>query len=97
MKNIINLFSVFEAKEQVVPSSQDQEKCFIYMVDQMVTIVINQSNKQTADHLTSVLEKLAEKYRFSFSNILVEAEKNNQPKRLDFLKKVWFGTIRSDL
>lgn len=94
LKNLANLFLPFEVVEQQVPTKRDQEKCFLYFAGELVTIVINQKNQQTAEHLTQVLRQLSVKYRFSFSHLLVEAEKNNQPKRLSLLKQVWFDSLK---
>ena len=94
MKNIANLFQPFEVVEQQVSLKRDQEKCFLYFADELVTIVLNQKNQQTVDHLTQVLGQLSVKFRFSFSHLLVEAEKKNQPKRLAFLKQVWFDSLK---
>jgi len=94
LKNFANLFQPFEAVEQQVPQKRDQEKCFLYFADELVTIVLNQKNQQTVDQLTQLLGQLSVKFRFTFSSLLVEAEKNNQPKRLNLLKQVWFDSLK---
>lgn len=64
------------------------------MSGEIVTIILNQRSEQVIDTLTKLLGKLVERYRFSVSNLLVEAEKNDQPKRLALLKKIWFEGLQ---
>lgn len=64
------------------------------MSGEIVTIILNQRSEQVIDTMTKLLGKLVERYRFSVSNLLVEAEKNDQPKRLALLKKIWFEGLQ---
>ena len=94
MKNIDLLFKVFESEGQTIPAKDDQEKCFLYMADELVTMILNQRNQSVLEVLTKLVKDLVKKYRFSFSNLLVLAEKNNQPKRLELLKQLWYDGLQ---
>lgn len=90
LKNLSWLFKVFQDPDQKVSTRYEAEKVYLYLMDEIVTIILNQKSTQVVNELTKVLKEQAKKFRFSFSTLLSQAEKNNQPKRLTFLSNIWY-------
>lgn len=88
-KSLASLFKVFEAQHESVVSTLGQDKTFLYMAGELVTMILNCSNIALAETLTSLARSLVLTYRITFANLLVEAEKSSQPKRLALLKELW--------
>lgn len=90
LKNLGWMFKVFQDTDQKVTTKNDEEKVYLYLMDEIVTKILNQKNSQVVAEFTRTLKEQAKRFRFSFSSLLAAAEKNNQPKRLSFLTSVWY-------
>jgi hypothetical protein len=97
LQRISILFKVFECEQQTVFKEHDQERTLLYMAEEVVTMLLNHRQQIVVDTLTALIKDLIDRYRFTISNILVEADKKNQPKRLALLKSLWFENVRNSL
>lgn len=64
------------------------------MAGELVTMILNCTNNSLLETLKALARDLVNRYRFTFSGLLVEAEKSNQPKRLDLLKELWLEGLQ---
>ena len=91
MTNIGWLFKVFEPEHDSVSLTHGQDKAFLYMAGEIVTMALNQANQQVKEILSSEIAKLITRFRITFAALLVDAEDKKQPKRLDYLKQLWYA------
>lgn len=66
-----------------------EEKNFLYCVDILVQICLNEKDVNSLKVLRNTLVQVCKRYKNSFSKLLVDAEKDNRPVRLQFLNKIW--------
>lgn len=88
------MFKVFEAEHETVATRYEQDKVFIYMAGELVTMILNSSNQSVVETLRAIAKNLVADFRITFAHLLVEAEKSNQPKRLNLLKELWMADLK---
>lgn len=88
-----SVFKVFEAEHQTILTRNAQDKVFNYLANELITMILNQTNHSVLQTLKGIARDLISRFRFSISNLLVEAEKSNQPKRLSLLKELWLEDL----
>lgn len=77
-----------------VPVINGLEEKFMSWCDVMVTVGINEKNKDAVDMVKLQLIHVCKEYSISFAKLLEKADKLQQPNRLFFLRTVWEKAAR---
>lgn len=85
---------MFESEHESVLTRHGQDKVFTYLAGELITMILNSSNKAVVETLRTIAKGLVTNFRITFANLVVEAEKGNQPKRLTLLKDLWMEDLQ---
>jgi len=77
-----------------VPVKNGLEGKFMSWCDILVTVGINEKNKDSVDMIKLQLIHICKTYSISFAKLLEVADKMQQPNRLMFLRTVWEKAVR---
>lgn len=71
-----------------------QDKVFLYMAGELITMLLNTSHRQVAEVITGCIMDLIGRFKITFASLLVDAESKQQPRRLDLLKQLWLDHLQ---
>ena len=87
--NLSKMLTVFKEKSGKISEEKNNEANFLEIIDQILKICLNERDEKPIKDLIQVMHTLCKKYKSSFSKLLQQAEKNNQPRRMTLLKEIW--------
>ena len=87
--NLSKMLSIFEENSGKISEEKNSEANFLEILDQILKVCLNERDQKLINDLLKVMYDLCKKYTSSFSKLLQEAEKKNQPRRMTLLRGVW--------
>lgn len=91
MKIVKPIFEIIpdESGNGSVTATNGLEEKFLGYCEILITVGINERNKEAVDMIKVQLIAICKKFCISFSKLLQKAEKTDQPARLMFLRQIW--------
>jgi len=79
----------------LVEEKNGLEEKFLKMCEVLITVSLNERNKDAVDMVKLQLIVICKKYCVSFAKLLEKADKMNQPNRLMLLRGIWEKAVLS--